>query len=93
MLFHALPAPARSIRSFSACGVEGRALSLVRHLRGALGDLGPLTGSYARVRYTRNADFTDAVAQEHLDRLPRPDEILSRAHERDLSIYVRPVIA
>ena len=96
MLFHALPAPAAvDPFVFGMRAVKAAHLSLVRHLRErTLSDLQPVPQDRtAELRYTRNADFTDEVAGEYLNRLPGKDEILGAAHRRDLSIYLRPVIA
>lgn len=45
------------------------------------------------LRYTRNADFTDAVAEEYLARLQSTDEIESALRQRDTARFVRPFIS
>jgi Formyl transferase len=45
------------------------------------------------IRYTRNADFTDAVANDYLSRLPTPQEIGDQLRHRDLCGFLRPCVA
>ena len=45
------------------------------------------------LRYSRNSDFTDALAEEYLRRLPTPQEMKSSLESRDLSLFLRPFIA
>jgi hypothetical protein len=44
------------------------------------------------LRYTRNADFTDAVATEYLQRLPTPSQMKNSLDRRDLNLFLRPQI-
>jgi hypothetical protein len=45
------------------------------------------------MRYTRNADFTDAVASEYLARALSPGEIKTALESRELSVFLNPYIA
>ncbi|MBW7904712.1 MAG: methionyl-tRNA formyltransferase [Phycisphaerae bacterium] len=45
-----------------------------------------------QIRYTRTADFTDAVAAEYLARLPDPDSIMTALAARDMRQFVNPVV-
>ena len=45
-----------------------------------------------QIRYTRNADFTDAVANEYLDRLPSPEQVRVALETRDTSKFLRPFV-
>lgn len=95
ILFHALPA-AESIDPFllGMRAVRAAHEALCDVIRdGTLKDLTPIPQERAReLRYTRSADFTDAIAAEYLDRALSPDEIARRLASRDLAIYVRPQI-
>jgi hypothetical protein len=44
------------------------------------------------MRYTRNSDFTDAVAAEYLARLASTRQIEVALKSRDLDCFVRPAI-
>jgi hypothetical protein len=46
----------------------------------------------AQIRYSRSSEFTDAVAEEFLERLPSEAEIHRALTERDLDHFVRPFI-
>ncbi|HMQ15984.1 MAG TPA: formyltransferase family protein [Phycisphaerae bacterium] len=45
-----------------------------------------------QIRYTRTADFTDAVAAEYLARLPGPEDVARALVSRDLGLFVDPVV-
>ncbi len=96
ILFHALPA-AEAVDPFLLgmravrAAHEAVADSICS---GELGELEPLPQDRSlEIRYTRNADFADAVAGEYLDRLLTPAEIGRKLARRDLAGFVRPRIA
>ena len=43
-------------------------------------------------RYTKNCDFTDAVAKDYLDHLLTPEQLKSKLENRDLSLHEKPFI-
>ena len=43
-------------------------------------------------RYTKNCDFTDAVAKDYLDHLLTPEQLKSKLENRDLSLLEKPFI-
>jgi hypothetical protein len=96
MLLHALPA-AEAVDPFvfGMRAVRAAHDALVRHLKnGALFDLAPVEQDRSKeLRYTRNADFTDAVAAEYLARLPSPQQVRQDALGRDLSQFLRPAVS
>lgn len=44
------------------------------------------------IRYSRNSEFTDAIATEYIDRLLTPTEVLEALAQRDVSAFIRPFI-
>jgi hypothetical protein len=93
ILFHAFPT-ARAVDPFvygMQC-VRAAHESVVDHLRrGDLLSLEPVPQDRSReLRYTRNADFTDEVAAEYLERLSTPDALLAALSRRDGNQFVRP---
>ncbi|CAN5456999.1 hypothetical protein BH09PLA1_BH09PLA1_14820 [soil metagenome] len=96
ILFHALPHAARvDPFVFGMRAVRAAHDALVGKIKSArLGDLPPIEQDRSReLRYTRNADFTDEVAAEYLSRLLAPAQMETAIQRRDLSAYVRPVLA
>lgn len=96
MLFHALPA-AQACDGFllGMNAVKAAHDGLVDSIRTeALLELEPVAQDRSReLRYTRNADFTDAVAEEYLSRRPAAEEILHALSHRDPAGFLRPCIA
>lgn len=96
ILFHALPA-AEAVDPFvlGMLAVRAAHQAIADSLRsGELDGLEPLPQDRSlEIRYTRNADFTDAVAGEYLDRIPTSDEIGRMLARRDSTAFVRPRIA
>ena len=96
MLFHALP-PADVVDPFvhGMRAVRAAHAALVRALAdGTLGALEPLHQDKNRqLRYTKNADFSDAVAAEYLSRLPTPADMHCALSCRDLSQFYHPRVA
>jgi len=94
MLFHALP-EAREVDPFvyGMRAVRAAHLGLVEYLQSGK-QLEPVPQDKSReLRYSRNADFTDAVASEYLVRLPSPDQMHRKLQKRDASLFLRPFIA
>jgi methionyl-tRNA formyltransferase len=96
MLLHALP-PAEAVDPFvlGMRAVRAAQQALVHHLsRGGLGTLEPIPQDRSlELRYTRNADFNDAVAAEYLARLLSPGDVQAALERRDMGRYVRPLVA
>jgi len=95
VLFHALP-PAEATEPFllgmSAVRVahQGFVQSLAD---GTLTTMDAIPQDKSReLRYTRNADFTDDIATEYLDRLPSAKLIQRSLEARRISDFVRPFI-
>jgi len=95
MLFHALP-KSEAADSFiiGMKAVRAAHCALVEQLRnGMLLKMDPVAQDRSReLRYTRNADFTDAVAEEFLGRSPTPTEMQTALAARRADDYLRPVI-
>jgi len=92
ILFHAFPTP-RAVDPFGygmECVRAGH-VSLVEYIRrGDLLTIEPVAQDRMQeLRYTRNADFTDAVAAEYLSRMPSADEMLTTLRARDESLFHR----
>jgi hypothetical protein len=95
MLFHALP-PADTDDGFllGMRAVKAAHDSVVQALQdGRLQSLEPVKQDKSHeLRYTRNADFTDAVAEEYLQRPHLSDDLRSALQERDISRFLRPFV-
>lgn len=92
ILFHALPKAAKvDPFVFGMQAVRAAHRALVETIKTSkLRDVAPIDQDRSReLRYTRNADFTDAAAAEYLSRLPTSSEM---QFGRDLSTYIRPVV-
>jgi len=93
MLYHAFP-PTAATDPFvlGMQAVKAAHTSLVERLRtGELPAMEPIPQDKSlRLRYTRNADFTDDVAREYLNRLPAPAEVHTTLRNRDMSRFLRP---
>lgn len=68
--------------------------SLTKRLAdGSIWDCSPVEQDKSlELRYTRNQDFTDSVAEEYLGRLLSPAEIQTRLAARDLCKFLDPYI-
>ena len=95
ILFHALPRAEaldpfllgmRAVRVAHEAMVERIASGQIQDLESVVQD------KRLELRYSRNADFTDAVAAEYLARLPAADSIESALCNRDLSQFVQPYV-
>jgi hypothetical protein len=95
MLFHALPR-VEEVEAF-ALGMRavkaGQVGLCERIADGSIFDLPPIEQDKSReIRYTRNADFTDVVAREYLDRLPTSKQIYESLQSDRESDFVRPFV-
>ncbi len=95
MLFHALPkAEATEAFALGMQAVRAAQEGLVERIRDrSIFEMTPIDQDKSReLRYTRNADFTDEVAREYLDRLATPQEIAQSLRNRKSSDFVRAVL-
>lgn len=96
MLFHALPEAAPTDPFvFGMKAVRAAQRGLVHYLsKGELDDMETVDQDREQeFRYSRAADFTDAVAEEYLQKCIRDEELGRYLDEkRDLSNYVRPYV-
>lgn len=95
ILFHALP-PADASDPFllGMQAVRAAHLGLAAAIgERTLSDMEPAPQDRAlELRYTRNRDFTDAVAAEYLERLPTPESIAAALRSRKLHRFVRAFV-
>jgi len=95
MLFHALPRP-QEVDGFTLgmLAVKAAHRGLIEHLKaGDLNAMPTVTQDKSKqIRYTRNADFTDAFASAYLDSHPSPAEIHAALQKRDLRIFMQPLV-
>lgn len=95
MLYHALPRP-QEIDLFRL----GMQSVLVAHqsladriASGEIFQYEPVVQDKSlEMKYTRNADFTDEVAEKYLREAPSPKEVLEKLTKRDLQMLLRPYI-
>jgi hypothetical protein len=93
MLFHAFPSQSESNPFvYGMQAVSSAHKGLCEHiLNGTLFELKAMQqNKKTELRYTRNQDFTDAVAAEYLDRLPDIQQIDTAIKRRDLSLFLNP---
>jgi hypothetical protein len=95
VLFHAFP-KAEAVDPFllGMRAAKAAHLGLVERIRsGEIRNLEPvLQDKNLELRYTRNADFTDSVASEYLNRLPRPEEIQMALERRNMTKFANPLV-
>ena len=96
MLFHALPAagtPDGFLLGMQA--VKSAHTGLIQHLRdGIIHGLEPVIQDKAQeIRYTRNRDFTDEIADAYLSHGISPDRITMALSDRNTDDLVRPFIS
>jgi methionyl-tRNA formyltransferase len=91
MLFHALPiANAVDPFVYGMRAVRAAHLGLIEYLNSDR-SIEPVAQDKSKeLRYTRNADFTDEVAREYLERFPTSEEMQSALTSRDMSLFLRP---
>jgi hypothetical protein len=95
ILFHALPG-VEAVDPFRL-GMKAVRIAHEAFLRflsdGTLAKFEPVVqDKRLEIRYTRGVDFTNAVAQEYLERLPTPEQIKAALEVRDLSKFIRPYV-
>lgn len=94
MLFHALPAAERVhpfVFGMKAVDAAQKALC-AKIASGEIFDAPAVPQESSKeIRYTRNADFTDMVAREYLDRLPSPEQMFEAVSVRPNELYRFPV--
>lgn len=93
ILFHALPEPEPDDPFLMAMkSVKCAHYGLRDYIKsGRLFQLKPVTQDKSRqVRYTKNADFTDEIAQNYLNNPPTTDEIKEKLKLRTESLYIDP---
>ncbi len=95
ILFHALPRP-QPVDGFllGMLAVKAAHQALVQTL--SSGELGKMVGlvqdKTREVRYTRNAQFTDSIASEYLERAPSAAQIQTALDQRRLEEFVNPIL-
>ncbi|MDD4319300.1 MAG: hypothetical protein PHW10_03180 [Candidatus Peribacteraceae bacterium] len=95
MLFHAFPATADTDPFLlGMLAVRAAHRGLAKHIRnGTLLQLEAVAQDKNReLRYSRRADFTDAVATDYLGKLPSPADVRRQLEKRDLASFVRPYV-
>jgi methionyl-tRNA formyltransferase len=95
MLFHAFPADSQiDPFLYGMRAVRAAQEGLARHIEAVdLFDLPAVPQNRTlELRYTRNSDFTDAVAADYLSRVPSPAELGQQLGKRDLSSFIRPFL-
>lgn len=96
ILYHAIP-KSDEVSPFvlGMRAVRAAHMSIVRKISsGELFRLEPKPQDKSlEIRYTRNADFTDEVAQEYLNRLPSSQTVQMALEARDLNTLIRPAIS
>jgi folate-dependent phosphoribosylglycinamide formyltransferase PurN len=95
MLFHAFPLT-EAVDPFvlGMQAVKSAHTALVERIRtGEIERFEPVPQDKSlEIRYTRNSDFTDAVASEYLDRLPSPEQVFASLQQRDMGKFLRPFV-
>ena len=96
MLFHALPKADRyAAFDLGMYAVKAAQDSLVSRIKtGEIRNFTPVRQDKSQeMRYTRNSDFNDAVAEEYMESEPSPERIFSALENRDLSKFLSPYIS
>lgn len=90
MLFHAFPESVARPFLFGMLAVKSAHQGFVQHLKdGTLRAMAPVKQDRRlEIRYTRQADFTDEVAEEYLKRLPSEAQIQQAIEKREASKFL-----
>lgn len=90
ILFHAFPKAAGDAFELGMKAVESAQNELVKRIKNGtlLKQKAVVQNKRLEIRCTRNQDFTDKVAQEYLDRLPKKNEILEKLKSRNMSQFI-----
>jgi hypothetical protein len=95
ILLHALPRP-QVVDPFllGMISVDVSQNAVVHHIKnGTLYDLPPVPQDRSQeLRYTKNIEFTDDVAQRYLGLRPSPDDVKAILDKRDLSKFINPFV-
>jgi hypothetical protein len=95
ILFHALP-QAQAVSPFQLGMLSVRSAHLAVSQKIASGTLfngeASLQDTSGELRYSRSSEFTDEIAQEYMDRPWDPKAVKARLDERDLGLFVEPVV-
>ncbi|MCA1012695.1 formyltransferase family protein [Halobacillus halophilus] len=96
MLFHALPGRSLDYDPFilGMEAVKSAQCALIDSIQsGTVHKISPvIQNAQKEIKYTRNKDFTDAVAADYLSNLPSPAWVKKKIEQRDLSMFTNPVI-
>lgn len=95
MLYHALPmVDTYEPFDLGMYAVKSAHESLVEKIKlGTLNTYVPVKQDKSlEIRYTRNSDFNDAIAQQYLQDPPTVNEIYENLKNRDLSLFLNPYI-
>lgn len=94
MFFHALPKPTERAFDLGMRAVQSAHKGLMTYLQnGLLKTMPPVPQDPSlEIRYTRNSDFTDDVAQDYLKKMPSKKEIHEALSKRDTSKFLNPFI-
>lgn len=95
MLYHALPKP-QEIEAFDLGmkAVEVAHDSLVERIRtGEIKRFTPVRQDAGKeIRYTKNVEFNDEVAENYLKNLPSPKDLCKKLEQRDCTMLLNPYI-
>lgn len=95
ILLHALPRP-QAVDPFllGMISVDVSQDAVVHHIKnGTLYDLLPVPQDRTlELRYTKNVEFTDDVAQRYLGVRPSPEAVKATLEKRDLSKFINPFV-
>lgn len=95
ILYHAFPSAGKYDGFlFGMLAVKSAHDSLVQYIKeGRLNTLRPVKQDRRlEIRYTRNRDFADEVAQKYLKSLPNPGFIKDKCLKRDLKKFINPYV-
>lgn len=94
MFFHAFPTATENAFDLGMRAVQSAHRGLMTYLKNGLLKKMPSVkqDQTLEIRYTRNSDFTDEVAQDYLKKLPTKKQIEDTLSERDLSKFLHPFV-
>jgi Methionyl-tRNA formyltransferase len=95
ILYHAFP-PYENVSCFllGFFAVKSAHRSLVRYIKdkALISHSGIRQDKELEIRYTKNNDFTNEIAERYLSNLPEIDYIEKKCKERDMSKFINPYI-
>lgn len=94
ILFHAFPEATGEPFLLGMKAVKSAHKGLIENLKtGAIDAMEAIPQDRTlEIRYTKNSEFTDEVADVYLKSLPSAKKILEKLHKRDLSKFRKPYI-